>query len=209
MKQRGFTLIEILIALLIFSILMTMITSALVNVYTAQVHLSEHDKQFSQVQKAMLIMERDCEQIINRPFINNVNRPENALEYRFNQGKPILMFTRAGMVIPVLAEGRSQLQRVSYYLRGQQLMRRTWLYLDNQRSNPTTDQILLDGVDQLSWRFIDAHHRQYGLWPPVQSMSSQIPQGIQVQFRLQNGGIINRTFLIAERTLAYSHRTKP
>ena len=67
MKQRGFTLIEILIAMAIFTLIGLASTGLLTTVIDSNDLSSERFEKLQQLQRAMVIIERDIQQAVPRP----------------------------------------------------------------------------------------------------------------------------------------------
>lgn len=179
--NKGYTLIEILIALVVFAIVMTIITSALFNIYNTQLSLTQQQQNLFALQKTMMIMERDFEQAINRKSAN-----ESAVRFNPSQRQAPLHFTTIAFSSLPVETPFIQLSRVSYFINNNQLIRQT----------ETNKQVLLNNVTQIQWRFFDEKQRSYALWPPVQQMSAMIPRGIAVQLTFSGGPQLERTFLL-------------
>ena len=67
-KNKGFTLLEILIALFIFTILSMMLVKSLHSVIDLSSRTDQHATRLRQMQMALLILSRDIEQIVDRPI---------------------------------------------------------------------------------------------------------------------------------------------
>ena len=69
-QQRGFTLMEVLIAVSITSIIGIGVWQVVNNIIKAREGVDEIAVQFEGIQKLMLMLERDLGQIVNRPVRN-------------------------------------------------------------------------------------------------------------------------------------------
>src|SRR5580658_4658271 len=115
----GFTLLEILIALFIFSILSLMMVGGLRSVINAQSGGEDKAERLRNLQMVILIMSRDIEQAINRPELNAAGQEEAAF-----LGTPQMMtFTHVGFANPTGAVARSTLQRTGYSFNEDTLIR--------------------------------------------------------------------------------------
>jgi general secretion pathway protein J len=105
--QRGFTLMEMLIAIAITAVIGLGVWQVLNGVITARDRVNEVAGEFAALQRTMLLFERDMNQIINRPardFFGDVQPALTSLSEPFN-----LLFTRQGWRNP-LGQRRSDLQ---------------------------------------------------------------------------------------------------
>src|SRR5690242_2240764 len=92
-KNGGFTLLEILIALFIFTILSLMLASALHNVIGIQTATENNADRLRKLQIVLLIMSRDIEQTVNRPVMGVNGKEEIAF-----RGTPLKFeFTHTGL----------------------------------------------------------------------------------------------------------------
>ena len=124
-KTAGFTLLEILIALFIFTILSLILAAALHNVIDVSVGTARNAERLRTTQIALLMMSRDIEQVVNRPVLDATGKEEAAFI-----GKPTYFtLTRAGFANPTGIALQSTLQRTGYYWQQDSLWRNTWAVL--------------------------------------------------------------------------------
>lgn len=194
--SRGYTLIEILIALFIFAILSAIVVMAISNVFTADKSQTSKLKRLSEVQLAITLLERDLQQIINRKIIDSAGNKMNAIHIHGIKARDGIEFTRAGFVNPLGLQNRSSLQRVHYYLDNNALYRATYPVLDQTRSSVKQARLILTDINSLSWIFFDSNNNSYTTWPPTEKIGSQIPQAIEVTVRMNDVGTINRLFIM-------------
>ena len=97
---------------------------------------------------------------------------------------------------------RSELQPVVYRLWDGNLQRVTETFVNDRSSEPSV-QTLLEGVDELSFRFYRSDgvsNANQGLeqgWSDNWESSGDLPQAVEVTIRSKNFGTIRRVFLIA------------
>jgi len=124
-SNSGFTLLEILIALLILAIIAGITTAGLQQILTVHERSSQATQQLKKLQITMVVMQRDIEQAINYPaqsaFIGNQNE---------------ITFTRTGYRNPLMAYARSTLERIRYSVNGNELIR-AFSPLDGTDFTPT------------------------------------------------------------------------
>lgn len=159
---RGFTLLELMVAIVLFSMISTAAYKLLTSVTGAhevtQSILHKLDKQ----QRAEIVVEQDLLQISGRPITHEtVQRP--ALQVP-GSGTMLMEFTRSGWQNPLQAE-RSNLQRVAYAHEGSELIRYYWSTLDRISTTPRIRQLLMNEVSSVNVRLLDRGKRWLTRWP--------------------------------------------
>ena len=159
---RGFTLLELMVAIVLFSMISTAAYKLLTSVTGAhevtQSILHKLDKQ----QRAEIIVEQDLLQISGRPITDEtVQRPAVQVP---GSGTMFMEFTRSGWQNPLQAE-RSSLQRVAYAHEGSELIRYYWSTLDRISMTPRIRQLLMTEVSSVNVRLLDQDKRWLTRWP--------------------------------------------
>ncbi len=161
---RGFTLLEMLIALSIFGLLAVMSYGGLSSVLEQQFRTGVEADRLAELQKTYLIMQRDIEQVVSRPI-----RDEFGEELAPLVGDQALQLTRGGWSNP-LGHPRSTLQRVAWYREDQQLRRYVWQVLDRAQDSLPLEQLLMENIEHLQFRYLLADDDWKEQWPtPIQN----------------------------------------
>jgi general secretion pathway protein J len=152
-NQGGFTLLEIIIAIAIFSLLALGANALLTTVTTSSEISAKREAQFEQLQRAMLIIERDFLQIQER--VPRSQGLDNNLiitggEFEFESDAYGIGFVRGGWRNPQLRLKRSSLQGVAYRLQEDRLERLHTNYVDAVIGTEPKVRILLNGVTDFS-----------------------------------------------------------
>lgn len=164
-RMAGFTLLELLVALVVFSILAAAAYSGLNAVLRTQEQLQEETQRLAEIQMAMYRLESDLSQASARPIRSDSGDYQAAM--RSGESSDLsLEFTRSGWSNP-LAQTRSNLQRVAYRLQNGQLYRRYWLVLDRGTAQQPRETLVLNHVKRFSLRYMDEQHRWLDSWPPL------------------------------------------
>lgn len=188
----GFTLLEVLIALFIFTIVSIIMVSGLRTVLNSQSVTEKQANHLSELQMALLLVSRDFEQAINRPITNAKGAIDSALI-----GTPRnVAFTHAGLANPLGQLQRSTLQRTQYELDKQNFIRETWPVLDQVPKTPSSQRILLDYVTDVRFEYLDYQGRFQNNWPPPESTQANLPRAIRISLTLQNWGKISQLYLL-------------
>ncbi len=149
---RGFTLVEVLIALAITAFVSTIAYTSLSTVITGMERTRENAERSYQVNRAWMIITRDLRQFANRPVRDEFGDEEPALV-----GGPAARFTlsltRGGWHNPN-GHLRSNLQRVNYRLEDNALWRDSYPVLDRAGDTEPASVRLLDDVEDLRLLFL-------------------------------------------------------
>jgi general secretion pathway protein J len=178
----GFTLIELLIAVAVFAILGVMAYGGLNTVLTTQSFTEQVAERLSALQMSIRFLERDIGQLVNRPIRNQFGDAEPAIVV---EERPLLRLTHAGWQNPA-GQTRSELQRVAYDLNeDERLIRQTWPLLDGADVDSVLQTPLLEKVDAVNIRIMDANKEWRDVWPPpTDEPSAVVPLPIAVEITL-------------------------
>jgi general secretion pathway protein J len=151
-SPRGFTLVEVLIALAITAFVSTIAYTSLSTVITGMERTRDNAERNYAVNRAWMIITRDLRQFSNRPIRDEFGDREPAL-----QGGPVARFplslTRGGWHNPN-GRLRSNLQRVNYRLEDNALWRDSYAVLDRTGDTEPASVRLLDDVEDLRLLFL-------------------------------------------------------
>lgn len=180
--KRGFTLIEVLVALSIFSIMAVMGTSILYTMFNTRDTTAEHANRMSQLQMAMVLIEQDLTQIVMQPL----DLQSDHLE-----------FSRGGIVHPDNKKMGSTLNRVRYSVDNYELIRQSdeLNQIIHPSAKTTQSRILLRDVQAFKVAYIDRRLQTHDLW-----RANRVPFGIRVSLTLKEVGEISKLYLLPQST---------
>lgn len=197
MRGRGFTLLELLVAVAVFAILSAMAYGGLRNVIDNSRQTESAMERLQQVQLAMLNLSRDFTQLSTRSIRDEYGNSTNYL-LSGQGGDIIIEFTRGGRRNPAELL-RSHLQRVAYKLEENTLSRLHWPHLDRTQEMQPYESVLLEDVENAGIRFLDSNNEWHSEWPPLDAAG--IPgteavslAAIEVSLELQDWGELVRLF---------------
>lgn len=197
MNSRGFTLLELLVALSIFAVLAAMAYGGLNTVMTARQTTDAQAARLSQLQKTYFWLLRDIEQAMDRPIRDEYGENQPAM-VGVDLGEYRLELTRNGWRNPA-SRVRSNLQRVAYGLRDEQLLRSYWNVLDRAQDSKPMESVLLDQVKSLELRYLDSKQQWHDNWPDTLSgnASEALPRAVEVSIETDMEGRISWLFRVA------------
>lgn len=197
-KQQGFTLLELLIASIIFAIMAIMAYGGLANVMDNSKASQTALKRLQQIQQSVSVLNRDLLQILPRAVRDEYGNVQPALSAGNNIDN-LVEFTRGGRVNPANLL-RSTLLRVAYRFDDEKLIRLQWPQLDNAPGVEAKQTILIDDVENVSIRFLDQNGEWQEQWPPLNSDASTNAgnttglTAIEVVLQLNDWGEIRRLY---------------
>jgi len=200
---RGFTLLELLVALAVFAVMAVAAYSGLSNVLLTRAAVEIENRRLAMVQLAFYRLAQDLEQVMPRSVRDEYGEPQPALRGAI-QDSEALLFTRAGWDNP-LGQPRASLQRVAYRLREGRLWRLHWDVLDRGGLSEPREIMLLDRVRELRLRFLDQDDAWHNDWPPTADQQNDterkpepdpLPRAVEISLTLEDWGEINRLLLL-------------
>lgn len=162
--SRGFTLVEALVALSVFSFIGVAAYQLLSSTGNLMNGGEARYRALGGLQVALRLLEEDVAQFARRDVALYGN--ERAPAFDAGDGEVALELTRAGWRNP-LGEARSSLQRVSWLLDEEgRLVRRFRRTLDDMDPDERVERVLVEGVEEFSFRFLDDKGKWLDEWPP-------------------------------------------
>jgi len=194
--MMGFTLLEILIALFIFTILSIMMVNGLRTVIDIQASTEQKANQLHKLQLFLLLLSRDIEQAIDRPVRNAYGNRELSFNGKSNE----LTLTHLGYANPLGLLKRSSLERVSYFSDGGIVMRSVWSVLDQAPTSQASRRILMTHILELRFQYLAEDGRFYSMWPVPQKGKEVLPRAIRIFLTIPNWGRMSELYVIPTQT---------
>ncbi|CAD6874017.1 type II secretion system minor pseudopilin GspJ [Methylomonas fluvii] len=187
--SRGFTLLEILIAMAVFAIMAAMAYAGLSAVLDARAGTEKRSDSIAALQQTMYLLNEDLAQALPRSVRDEFGSEQPA--FSGGNGEDLLTLTRSVPEWSALAM-RSQLQRISYRLENGSLYRQVWTVLDRTQQTQFRRKKLLN-VAALELRFYGSEWMTH--WP---AEGTGLPKAVEANFNLAGLGDMRRLFLVRE-----------
>jgi general secretion pathway protein J len=211
---RGFTLLELLVAIGVFALFSTMAYGGLMQILESRDRVDVERTYWTGLARAFLRIEDDLLHARERSVRSVSGTPLPALQGQPTDTRavadPPLEFTRGGVI--TLSEGaRSDLQRVAYKFEDGRLWRLTWPVLDRAPTTKPQETVLLEDVEDFQARFFGgvpvagaqaaapvaaAPPSAQATWPPTGGSLTVLPQAVELTIKLRGRGELRRVFLV-------------
>lgn len=200
-KNSGFTLIEILIALMIFAIIGVIAARSLQSIIQLHHQIKQENQKITRLMLGMTLIRRDIENAIYQ----QVREGDASNESAFIGEKQHLTFLRTGLINPLGITQKSSLETVTFFLEGDTLVRLSENFNATKTAQPMK-QILFDQVQSVHWQYIASNGKISAVWPmPKQKNTLQtippdpLPRVVLMVIKLNNHRTIEGVFPIGAR----------
>ncbi|MDH1261650.1 type II secretion system minor pseudopilin GspJ [Pseudomonas sp. GD03944] len=198
--SRGFTLLELLIAIAIFALLALGTYRMLDSVLRTDSTTRAHEQQLRELVRAMGAFERDLAQVVVRPVRDPFGDARAAL-LGDEEGGSAIEWTRSGWRNPQ-GSPRANLQRVRWQLSGEQWQRRYWSVLDQAQDTQPQVQQALDGVTRVQLRYLDEEGSWLPAWPPQGRTEDEaledLPRAVELVLEHRRYGELRRVLRLPD-----------
>lgn len=209
MRARGFTLIEVMIALFIAAVMFAIGYGALNQALRDRDQLNVSQQRITEIQRGMRVVAQDFAQIVARPArdIEGAGDLQPAV-LATGSDNTLLTFSRAGWSNPAGVQRPAE-QRVRYRFIEGSLVRHHWLSVDPALNAEPRERILLTKVKAVEIRFLDPGSRTWRTeWPSALANAGPIgpmnvdellrtrPIAVEFTVVLEDWGRIVRVFEI-------------
>jgi len=199
--RRGFTLIELVVAMFIAALMFAMGYGAIRQAMNDRVALKERQDRLLAVQTTMRVITQDFIQLAPRPTRDPVGTTYQPALRGQAGAQPLASLTRGGWSNPA-GIPRPQLQRVSYVLENGKLRRESFQVLDAVLASTVVKRELIDQVRSVTFRYMSDNHTWREDWPA--QTNTQIvggdrtrPIAVEITIDLEDWGRIVRVVEVA------------
>ena len=149
---RGFTLVEVLIAMAITTLITVVAYTGLSSALSGAESLRSASGRAHDINQTLALLSRDLRQVVNRPVVDEFGQVVPALMGGEMAREPLAL-TRAGWHNSIAAP-RSTLQRVRWWLEDERLWRGYFPVLDRTAGTEPVETAILEGVERFELRFL-------------------------------------------------------
>ncbi|HEY6126176.1 MAG TPA: type II secretion system minor pseudopilin GspJ [Steroidobacteraceae bacterium] len=174
MRTRGFTLIEVVIAMFIAAIMFAIGYSAINQALVDRDALNVSQERVTEIQRGMRVVAQDFAQVVARGARDTAGSGE-LMPAMLADGRSdaIVTFTRGGWSNPAGVQRPAE-QRVRYRFIDGALIREHWLSVDPALNAEPRQRTLLTKVTAVEIRFLDPVSRQWRTDWPTSGVTGQV-----------------------------------
>lgn len=191
-RSTGFTLVEMLVSLFVFSLLATAGVAVMAFTVDNRGGVSDRMQRLGDLQRTHALLRQDLSQAAARRVRDGRGEAARSAFSGAPEGvgDPLLAFTRRGWENPDQL-ARASMQRVVWRLVDDRLERLALPALDGAAPGPA--QVVLDGVSELRLAY-----RHRGQWSPAwPGGHAAVPDAVEVRMQVEGFGELRQVFLIA------------
>ncbi|GAB7128102.1 GspJ family T2SS minor pseudopilin variant XcpW [Silvimonas sp. JCM 19000] len=188
--QRGFTLLEILIALSIFAVVILIAYRGLSTMIDAKLRLDAETTRWREMSLVMSRFGDDLTQSVNRSYrdsAGNVQPPLSGNQQPNAPEWPKLDLVRAG--------GDGGPFHVAYRLREGRLEMELWDALDQPPRAQPVVHVMLQNVERFEVTFMDSTLNWQTTWP-ITGSADILPRAVRIVLQQTGQGAIERTYAL-------------
>ena len=197
MNAKGFTLIEILVAIFLASLIVILVFSGLSTSLSMNEKTLNRSNLLSQITLTDKTIKRDLLHALDRKARDERgDELDSPLfgETLLNEG----IFLAFSIHTPIKDNSQGALKWVEYSKEGTQIIRSEYSYADKVLDSLKHTSILLESVDSLDIKFFNQGSFTE-VWPPQETVEfSELPQMIEISFKFKLYGDIFRRYLLTK-----------
>lgn len=195
-KQSGFTLIEVLIALFIFSLISVGATSALTSSLRGQNQMQQRLEGISEIENMRALIRGDMASLILQPRREAYGNSEPYVLRA--DGQVLLDFTRTGRSNP-MDDARGDLQRVIYVVEDGHFIRRSFSQFSPAPQSGQIDRVLLSSISrsELDFVYVPSEFSLEVALPDIRLEAGQPAdklKAIKLDLEFETGGTLTQYF---------------
>lgn len=193
--QRGFTLLEILVATVILAVMGVIAYRGIAEARVAVVNAEGHLDRLRDVQRAVQLVVADFRTATQRKVREPIGDGFRATLLRDPNGIALVELSRAGWSngagLP-----RGTAQRIVYRLEDGKLLREHWNVMDPTLATPLVKRELLEGVERVEVRYLTKGREWIAEWPQFNNTRDfgfyERPLAVEFTLVLEDYGEIRR-----------------
>lgn len=187
-QLRGFTLLELLVALTVFAILAALVWQGLAGLSAATEVQRQRADRFADLQRLVFTLDADLRQLVSRTGRDQANRLLPALAGRADGW----VGRRAQ---PVVSAGASGLLQVGWRRDGDALVREVWADADSDPAGPPLSAVRYPDIVAFTLRYRSAQTGWQTTWP-VAVPPETLPTAIEYRLEHRKFGEIVRLVVL-------------
>ncbi|MEO1038496.1 MAG: type II secretion system minor pseudopilin GspJ [Pseudomonadota bacterium] len=199
-SQAGFSLVEVLVAVLVFAIASAMGVGILTSALRAKAVQEVAGEQAASMQRVRALLRDDLGQLAMRSyraadgmpaahvFAGSIDGADRLARQVDGQPLDILLLTRRGWANPGAVRPRSTLQRVAWRFDGRDLQRAAWAYPDEAATSEPVIITVLENISEVRLEFLFGRGWSQSVFASSDQTGGQgAPRAVRLSYMLQTG----------------------
>ena len=199
--QRAFSLIEVLVAVAIMSLIGLASIKAFDMASASNQHIEETSQRLNQLQRAFLFISNDIQQLAERKVRDEYGDVIPTIKSDLQSSKPYMELTRLGRRNPAQLP-RSNLEHLKYSLEDKILYRISYTYADGMQEEAGLKRPILNQVEKMEIQFYDGEE-WHDYWPlsddPNSELAQQKPVAIKFGVETSHYGLLERWYVLRDK----------
>ncbi len=192
MRSKGFTLLEMLVAIAIFAVVGAIAYTGLDRAMAIRAHLKAVRVRWQERELAYYRLAEDLSQARGRPVRDGAGTLVPAFVVR-RMGRGVRLNFTTGGTPPFRSRPASDLRRVDYTVMHGRLIWRRWAVLDRAPGEHRAHEVLMRGVRRLQVRLLASNGLYVRTWP-LAGQPAADPNAVKVTLTLKDGRHIRWLF---------------
>ena len=182
--RSGFTLIEVLIAIIIMTVIAVISTNILQSSLSSREFTNQSLERIKKINLASNLVRRDFRQSVNVPMKDLYGQPLKAT-FLSPEGSKRIIFT---VLVNRYSEETSGVRRVEYLFNENSFIRRQYFAGNPYSSSDYSESVLFEDIDDVKISFSDGI-KWVNSWPLDELTQRSIPRLIQIKLMQKNKSI--------------------
>ena len=196
-QYSGFTLVEVLVAIMITAVIGVMASQAFHAASTSASATDDALKRLSRVDRAWVVFERDFRYVVQKQITQEFGGPLPAF-YVDATGEYLMTLLRSNVENP-LGLPRTEMVRVGYRLVEDTLWRDTWYDVRLTDQSEARPQKVLEGIENLQIRALPIRANSLASswitrWPDQGATGNDVPRAVEITLETEDYGEVIRVF---------------
>lgn len=182
-RARGFTLVELLVAVAVLAVVAALAWGGLASVARSRALIEAEQVRLAALTRAFGRFEADLRAAVARPVRDGAGAELPAL-----RGEPALLEVTRGLPPSLIETGGADLARVAWSLQSGSLQRAAWTVLDRPVGLAPLTEALVPEADRIEFRYLDAQGRWQSRWAD----SVRLPLAVELRLGIEDLGELRR-----------------